>query len=136
MDTSLHALAAFAGWTLLHTFIILGHRSILINTGKAAPNAFGPSRDDKSSTFIGRVGLAHANCVENLVVLVTILLINHLLEGASDVSQLAWYIVYARIGQSITHWASVSETAVAIRFFFFVYQLSTMLWILYKTILP
>lgn len=46
--------------------------------------------------------------------------------GAREVdvsfSNWAWYVVYARIFQSIVHWAGTSETLVALRFLGLVIQ--------------
>lgn len=121
-SSSLAAILAFSSWTLLHTCIMLGHRSLLINTGRAKPNGFGPSRDEPQTTFYGRVCASHANCVENLVVFAAVVLTLHL-AGGPDVSTLAWRTVYLRVGQSLVHWWDTSETAVTARFLFFVGQL-------------
>lgn len=44
-QSSTSAVVGFASWTLLHVIVILGHRSVLINTtGRAKANAFVPSR--------------------------------------------------------------------------------------------
>ena len=133
------ALAVFGAWTLVHTVIILGYRTVLINTGKAKPNGFGPSRNDNQDTFIGRVGCSHANCVENLVVFTAVLVAHHFaVASANDnevVTKWAWYIVYARIGQSLFHWWSISEMAVTGRFLFFVTQLVFLARIVYQVLM-
>ena len=49
-------------------------------------------------------------------------------------SALAWRIVYdLRIGQSLCHWYNVSEGAVAVRFLFFVGQLSCITTMIYRS---
>ena len=134
-NSPLVAVLAFAGWTMLHMVIMITHRSILINSGKAATNAFPPSRDEKMETFYGRVCAAHANCIENLVLFSAIVLpLNTLLNGGNviDLSTLAWRVVYLRVGQSVSHWYSVSEMAVTVRFMFFAVQLSSMGTMLYR----
>ena len=121
-SSSLTSVLAFSGWTLFHTVMMLGHRSFLINTGKAKPNAFRPSRDEAQTSFYGRVCASHANCVENLVVFAAVVLTLHL-AGGPDVATLAWRTVYLRMGQSLMHWYDTSEMAVTVRFLFFVGQL-------------
>lgn len=130
---SLQALCAFVAWTILHVLLIVGYRSFLITTGRAKPNTFRPSRQESPSSLYGRICQAHANCLENLVVLATIILINHVTSEAPDMSDWAWLIVYARMAQSIIHWSSISEVAVILRFFCFAYQMVGMIWILFKT---
>eukprot|EP00954_Amorphochlora_amoebiformis_P011176 875659-Amorphochlora_amoeboformis.AAC.1 len=67
-------------------------------------------------------GKSHANCVENLILFATIILLNRA-YGSANLDGLAWYVVYCRIGQIISHCASVSELAITFRFMFFVAQL-------------
>ena len=132
MNSSLGAVLAFAGWTLTHAVIMIGHRSLLINTGRAKANAFGPSRNEPQNTFYGRVCSAHVNCVENMVVFAPIVIALHLM-GGPDVSSLAWMAVYLRIGQSLVHWYDVSEIAVTFRFMFLIGQLYCMGAIVYRS---
>jgi len=67
-------------------------------------------------SFIGRVGCSHANCVENLPLFATVILVNAVMSGTPDISKQAWYYVAARVAQGVTHWTSVSDAAVTIRF--------------------
>ena len=131
-QSSLGSVLAYSGWTLLHTGIMLGHRSFLINTGKAAPNSFAPSRDESQSTFYGRVCASHANCVENLVVFSSVVLALNA-AGGPNVTDLAWNVVYLRMGQSLCHWYDTSEAAVTVRFLFFVGQLGCIGTMLYRS---
>lgn len=115
-SSSLSALMMFAAFTLLHVVIVISHRSFLINTGRAKPHAFTIMRNDSESTFIGRVGCSHANCVENLSLFAVVVLVNALMGGAPDISKQAWWYVSARIAQGVTHWYSVSDAAITFRF--------------------
>ena len=117
--SSAAALLAFAGWTKVHVILIAGYRSLLINTGREKPSAFSPSRHEAQDTFIGRVSCAHANCVENLPLFTAVILANFMVDGAPDVSGLAWKYVYCRLAQSLTHWYSVSDMGVTVRFICF-----------------
>ncbi|KAL7571140.1 hypothetical protein ACA910_014744 [Epithemia clementina (nom. ined.)] len=144
------AVLAFTGWTLLHTLFILGHRSVLINTGKMKANGFGPSRHEPQTTLYGRVCASHANCVENLTIFASIVLALTLMmgdgssrgdssanattkeDGVDFLATLAWRTVYLRVGQSVMHCYSTSETVVTIRFLFFVGQLYCLGTMLYR----
>jgi len=113
-SSSLHALSAFAAWTMLHVVIILGRRSYLFTLGRAKATSFKPSRFNTSNDFIGMVSQSHFNCVENLPLLATAVLVNRLSSTgtSSVVDTLAWYVVYARIAQSLCHWYSTSNESV------------------------
>eukprot|EP00466_Bigelowiella_natans_P021319 jgi/Bigna1/50911/estExt_Genewise1.C_990072 len=126
------ALLGFAALTFAHIPIILANRSYLIHTGQRKPNQFEKSRSGSENTFASRVGMAHANCVENLVLFASVLLCNRGYGGA-QLDTLASYYLYARICQSVTHWISVSETAIVIRFLFFLPQIVILAIMGYKT---
>ena len=134
-ESPLAALMAFCGLTLFHVTIILTHRSLLINTGRAKPNDFIKSRHEKEDSFVGRVSSSHANCLENLPLATAVILINHVVDGAPDISQLAWYFVGARVGQALVHWMSVVETMVLIRFVFFFVSKVLLITMAYKTMM-
>ena len=136
IDTALAAVLAFAAWTFLHVVVITMNRSLLINTGRAKTNAFGPSRDEPGTSFYGRVCASHANCIENLVLFSAIVLALHELTNGGNViglPTLAWRVVYLRIGQSLAHWYDVTEGAVTVRFLFFMGQFVSMGTMLYRT---
>ena len=132
-DSSLAALIAMVAWTMTHVILTLGYRSLLINTGRAKPNAFGPSYMDDQRHFVGRVGHSHHNCVENLVLFAAVVLVHRNSSSSSSIDHLAWYYVYARVGQALSHWWSISEMAVTVRFLFFVTSLVLVGRMLYLT---
>lgn len=134
-SSSLSALMMFATFTLLHVLIVISHRTLLINTGRAKPNAFISMRKDSEATFIGRVGCAHANCVENLTLFAVVVLVNALMGvGAPSISKQAWWYVSSRVAQSLTHWYSVSDTAVTVRFICFFTSIILLINMGYKTV--
>eukprot|EP00004_Rigifila_ramosa_P024699 TRINITY_DN7237_c0_g1_i5.p3 TRINITY_DN7237_c0_g1~~TRINITY_DN7237_c0_g1_i5.p3 ORF type:complete len:162 (+),score=37.44 TRINITY_DN7237_c0_g1_i5:70-486(+) len=116
-----NALLGFAALTGAHIAVTVADRALQVLGGRK-PNTFGSSRDGDTATFIGRVGRSHANCVENLVVFAAVVLGNGVF-GSADLDVLARWYLWARIGQSVTHVASVSARAVTVRFSFFVVQL-------------
>mmetsp|Transcript_28120 Transcript_28120/g.43291 ORF Transcript_28120/g.43291 Transcript_28120/m.43291 type:complete len:135 (-) Transcript_28120:264-668(-) len=117
--SSLAALMAFAGLTFLHVAIEVICRQFMFISGKIKPTEFGKSRNASEDTFQGRVSNSHLNCLENLQLATVVILINHLAEGAPDISKQCWYYVAARTGQALSHCASVGLVGVTSRFLFF-----------------
>lgn len=166
---ALAAVVAFAGWILIHIFVTLMHRAILINTGKAKPSSFVPTRETPQDTFIGRVGYSHSNCMENFPLFAAVVFVHYLLlilhemeimmeltasksknvngnfyllngnasssEYVTSFNQLAWYYIYARVGQSLFHWWKIDDLAVTARFLCFITQLSLLSYMIYLMII-
>jgi len=127
MSTTAWALAGFAGWFILLTFVLANYRSFLVLSGKRAANSF---RTDGSDTpgFGQRLTRARDNVYENLPVFASLALAASL-KGRLDVTDgLAPLVLYARIGQSLTHIASLSVIAVFARFGFYLVQLAVWAW--------
>ncbi len=115
------ALVGFAGWFLLLTFALTTFRTALVLGGKSA-NSFKADGSDVSA-FGQRLNRARDNCFETLPIFAAIAL-GASIAGRLDVTNpLAMYVLYARIGQSITHVASTSVPAVQLRFAFFLVQI-------------
>lgn len=127
MTTSAIALAAFAGWQLLLTFVLGGYRTGAVLQGQKQANAFAPDGSDVGG-FGQRLTRARDNCFENLPVLAALVLAASLAGRTSVTDPLAMWIVYARLGQSITHLISTSVPAVFIRFAFYGVQIVIMAW--------
>ena len=134
MNSSLGAVIGFGLWTVGHIGAILGYRSFMINTGRALPNAFLPGRMGSPETLIGRIGWSHANCTENFPLFLATVVINTLTSGP-DISSLAWYYMYARMGQSISHCSGNTDMTATVRFLFFATQLGLLGAMLYNTMM-
>ena len=120
-DSAGKALLGFAAWTATHIALIVGDRVVRVMLKQRRSHDFGKSRDGSESSFIGRVGKSHANCVENLVLFAAVILTNKAFGGV-DLGSMPKYYLMARVAQSLTHWLSVSELAVNTRFSFFLAQ--------------
>jgi uncharacterized MAPEG superfamily protein len=131
MSSSPAALMAFAAWIAFHMMVIMTYRATLVITGKKV-NTFGPSRSDSQSSFIGRVGSSHANCLENFPLFLTVVMVNTVTSGP-DISELAWHYVYARVAQSLAHWYSFSELTVMVRLTNFLVSWGLLVTIGYRT---
>ena len=118
MTPSFMALLGFAMWTLLLCGLIAATRMAIVMQGKKAANEFSPTGEDLGG-FSRRLARAHANCYENLPVVIAVL-IAAILSGHSAVAdRYAMWILYARIFQSLVHMASTSIPAVYLRFMFY-----------------
>ncbi|TWG92874.1 MAPEG family protein [Luteimonas sp. J16] len=119
---SAFALTGFIAWTLLLLALMEGIRTGLVLGRRVPANRFTPDNAGLSP-FMQRLARAHANCVENLPVLGGLLLVAIATGHAAVTDPLAWPLLGARVCQSLVHLASVSATAVTIRFLFFAVQL-------------
>jgi uncharacterized MAPEG superfamily protein len=116
------ALLGFAAWYLLLTFALGLFRSGLVLSGKKAANTFATDGSDVGA-FGRRLNRARDNCFETLPLFVAIALAAQLANRVAVLDPLAMYLLYARIGQSLTHLASTNILAINVRFAFFIAQL-------------
>jgi uncharacterized MAPEG superfamily protein len=123
MTPSATALAAFAAWQIVLTLVLATYRSSLVLSGTREPNSFRPDGSD-APAFGQRLTRAHANCYENLPTFAALILAATLGGRTALTDPLAMIVVYARIGQSVTHLVSTSVPAVFVRFGFYLVQLA------------
>lgn len=121
------ALTGFITWTLLLLVLMEVIRSQLVLRGKVAANAFAPDNAGLSP-FMQRLARAHANCIESLPIFGGLLLVAIATDRAAVTDSLAYAFLASRIFQSLVHLASVSPTAVTIRFTAFAVQLAIALF--------
>jgi uncharacterized MAPEG superfamily protein len=121
MTPTATALLGFAAWYLLLTFALGLFRSGLVLSGKKAANTFATDGSDVGA-FGRRLNRARDNCFETLPLFVAIALSASIANKLAILDPLALYVLYARIGQSLTHLASTSIMAINVRFFFFIVQ--------------
>src|SRR5512147_2941639 len=117
MTPTATALLGFAAWYLLLTFGLGIFRSGLVLSGKKAANTFATDGSDVGA-FGRRLNRARDNCFETLPLFVAIALAASIANKLAVLDALALYVLYARIGQSLTHLASTSIMAINVRFFF------------------
>ncbi len=118
MGPTATALVGFAAWYVLLTFALGVYRTVLVmSTGKAA-NTFASDGSDVSA-FGRRLNRARDNCFETLPLFATLALAASLAGKLQVTDPLAMSVLYARLGQSLTHLASTSVPAVFVRFGFF-----------------
>ncbi|HPG92982.1 MAG TPA: MAPEG family protein, partial [Dokdonella sp.] len=79
-----------------------------------------------------RLARAHANCLENLPIFAGLLLIAIATDHIAITDPLAYLFIGARVFQSLVHLASVSSTAVTIRFTAYSVQIAIGLYWTFK----
>lgn len=122
MSTTLSALLGFLTWTLLLLVLMELIRSKLVLTGEVPANGFTPD-NARLSPFMQRLARAHANCLEGLPLFGGFMLLA-VVAGRSQVTDpLAYWLLAARVVQSLIHLASTSAVAVTARFTAFAVQM-------------
>jgi uncharacterized MAPEG superfamily protein len=120
--TGTTALLLFAAWTLVLMFTYVGYRVALVLAMKKPANSWG--REDKTDdpAFITRTKHAHLNALENLPVFAAIVVAAVALNKQPVVDQVAAFVLYARLAQSVVHLVGVNHWLVFIRANFLVIQ--------------
>jgi len=117
------ALAGFIAWTLLLLTLMEVIRSWLVLGRKVPANGFAPDNAGLSP-FMQRLARAHANCIEGLPVFGGLLLLAMVTHRTGITDSLAYWLLAARILQSLIHVVSTSVIAVMARFSAFSVQMA------------
>ncbi len=122
MTTPLWCLLGFVVWTLVLLLALGVARVSQVLTGKAAPTSFTAGVPHGSDTY-WRLNRAHLNCLENLPLFASVVLIATF-GGvhAPILDTMARTYLGARVGQSLAHLSSGGALAVNVRFAFFLLQ--------------
>jgi uncharacterized MAPEG superfamily protein len=120
-------LVGFAAWYIALSFALGFYRTGLVLSGQKAANAFATDGSDVSA-FGRRLTRARDNCYETLPLFAALALGASIAGRLSVTDPLAMWVLWARIGQSLTHIASTSVPAVQVRFAFFGAQLVIYTW--------
>ena len=127
MSATAIALAGFAAWFLLLTFVLANYRSFLVLSGRRAANSFRVDGTDVPG--LGqRLTRARDNVYENLPVFAALALAASMTGRLDVTNPLAPMVLYARMGQTLTHVASTSVPAIFLRFAFYLVQLAIWAW--------
>jgi uncharacterized MAPEG superfamily protein len=120
------ALVGFAGWFALLSIVLGLYRLKFVIGGKAV-NAF--ASDGQDLDPLGhRLTRARNNCYETLPLFAAIALGASIAGRLEVTDPLAPWVLYARIGQTLTHIVSTSAAAVQVRAAFFFVQILICLW--------
>lgn len=122
MSSTLLALLGFVGWTLALLVLMEVVRSWLVLGRHMPANGFQPDNGNLSP-FMQRLARAHANCLEGLPIFGTLMIVAMVTGRTAVTDPAALVLLGARIVQSSIHLASLSSTAVMLRFTAFAVQL-------------
>lgn len=125
------ALLGFIGWALFLLVLMETIRSKMVIFKEVAPNEFNPENSNLS-LFMQRLARAHANCIEGLPIFGGLMLVALVTSNTSVTDQLAYYLLTARIAQSLIHLLSLSPVAVTLRFSAFAVQMTIAVYWCYK----
>jgi uncharacterized MAPEG superfamily protein len=124
MTTPLWCLIGFVVWTLVLLLSVAAVRVGAVLSGAKKANEF-PSGVPHGGDAYWRLNRAHMNCLENLPIFATVVLVATLAGLREPIlDTLARTYLGARVGQSITHISSGSAMGVNVRFTFFVVQVA------------
>lgn len=130
MNPTYFAFVTYVAWMLLLLGLLGSFRVGLSLSGKKAPNSFDPGGADVSP-FSRRLCRTHANCYESFPIFGGLLLLAIATDNNAITDGLAYYLIGARILQSVTHLWSTSNLAVQLRFVFFLVQIGiAVYWVL------
>jgi uncharacterized MAPEG superfamily protein len=129
--TGITALLLFATWTLVLMFTYVGYRVVLVLAMKKPANSWGRVDKVDDPAFIVRAKHAHLNALENLPVFAAIVLAAVALDKAPVVDQVAAWVLYARLAQSVVHLIGVSHWLVFIRANLLVVQAALFLYMIW-----
>ena len=117
------ALTGFIAWSLALLVLMEVIRSKLVITKEVPANGFDPDNSNLAP-FMQRLARAHANCVEGLPIFGGLMLVALATNRTSVTDSLALLLLTARIVQSTIRLASLSSTAVTLRFSAFAVQMA------------
>jgi uncharacterized MAPEG superfamily protein len=128
--TALQALLGFTAWTALLITAVFLYRGVRFLTGTPINHWPRGAKPTDDAPFVKRIEDAHANCLENLPIFAAIVLAAAALGKLDAIAALAPWVLYARIGQSLTHMVGVGQLHVFVRASFWGVQLALFFWML------
>jgi uncharacterized MAPEG superfamily protein len=127
MTTPLWCLLGFVAWTLVLLLAVGGARVAAVLRREKRANEFTSGVPHGGDAY-WRLNRAHLNCVENLPLFATVVLVATVTGVKPPIlDTLSSLYLAARVGQSITHVSSGSVVAVNVRFTFFLVQLGCLI---------
>lgn len=130
--TALQALLGFAGWTVLLIVLVFLYRGLRFVTGTPINHWPRGAKPTDDASLVRRIEDAHANCLENLPIFAVIVLAAAAMGKLDTIAVLAPWVLYTRIGQSLTHMLGVGQAHVLVRASFWSVQLGLFIWMLVK----
>ena len=126
--SALQALLGFAAWTLLLVALVFLQRAVRVLGGTPINHWLRNPKPTDDPPIFRRMEDAHSNCIENLPVFGAIVLFAAYTGRLAAIDGLAPFVLYARIGQSVTHLSGLGVPNVWVRATFFFIQLALFAW--------
>lgn len=121
MNATIIALTGYISWTLFLLVVIAVYRTMLVMKKERLPNGF--KADGSDSPDLGqRLTRAQLNCAESFAFVGGTMLLALATSSSAITDPLAYWLLAARLGQSIVHLVSTNVLAVQVRFAFFLAQ--------------
>lgn len=114
MNESYIVLLAFALWTAAWVFVMVILRMNALIRKKKQPTDF-THTGQEISPFAARISRVHANCLENLPILASIVFVASQTGTLEVVNNLAWVFLATRVLQSLVHALWASQMSVMLR---------------------
>jgi uncharacterized MAPEG superfamily protein len=130
--TAYQALLGFTAWTLLLVLGVFLYRGVRFLSGTPINSWPRGAKLAEDPGVIKRIEDAHANSLENLPIFAVIVLVAGGMGKLGAINELAMYVLYARIGQSLAHLSGGGKINVLIRATFWSVQLALFIWMLSK----
>lgn len=122
MNATILALLGYISLIVILLILLATYRTALIQKKTKAANSF--KADGSGEPPFGlRLNRAHANAAEGFSFIGGLMLLALATDSTVITDGLAFWMLGARIGQSVTHLISTSVFAVQIRFVFFLLQI-------------
>ncbi|MDY6941490.1 MAG: MAPEG family protein [Pseudomonadota bacterium] len=131
MTASATAILGYAGWMLLLLVLVVVMRTVISQRTEKQVNEFSPGGEDVPG-FGHRVTRAHLNCVENIGPFIAIIVAAYLSDQLAVTDQLAMWVLYARIAQSVVHLISTALPMVMIRGTLLLVQIALQGWMIFQ----
>lgn len=122
--TAFAAVLLYILWMFFLTLVYAGPRLPQGLTGKKPLDSWERDKPPTDPAFLQRAKAAHLNCVEGLPAFAGVVVIAALMSQIEVADNLAAYVLYARIAQSVVHISGISFMQITARATFFIVQLA------------
>lgn len=121
----------YAGWILLLALFYALPRVPQALLGQKRIDSWERGKESIDPLFLQRAKAAHLNCLENFPVFAAVVAVAGLMGQIDSINEIAAFVLYARIAQSIIHITGTSFIQVFLRATFFLLQVFVTLYMVY-----
>ena len=126
-----NAVMLYAGWILVLALFYALPRVPQALLGQKRIDSWERGKESTDPMFLQRAKSAHLNCLENFPVFAAVVAIAGLMGQIDAINGLAAFVLYARIGQTVSHILGTSFILVMLRATFFLLQVFITLYMVY-----